>query len=403
MISTETTSYCTQYSVCEPKKSKSDCDSDECEWIAGEGQGMDGYCQYKTATESFPECYGDFQGNAYDKNTCTEGARGGQDRETSCMWVQSSEELCVKYKSDKPEPTPKPTPQPTKPAPPPPTAENGCPKNCGDGTCDENQQCKSCSEGRLLAKGKVDGVYFGKCVGQLNCKKREVLSGSLSGKPCKCLDKHCHYCQRGPNGDVCKRCRDNKYLLNGECVDSCPEGMTHSGTGGWGRVCAEPFTCKGGRVIGAATSTGCKCAKMGKDGMPSGRAPCHICEFEADQYGQKCTRCNGGTYLNKDTNTCDEDCGDQEGILSYRVGLYGGECRTPFTCTGKKDEQGNKCKCPNEVGKNDCEVCEWRLDDVSCLRCTNNRYLNKKTGKCGKKCPAGTTMQGTAKSGRECV
>ena len=78
-------------------------------------------------------------------------------------------------------------------------------------------------------------------------------------------------------------------LLEGACVESCPAGMTASGIGDFKRRCMEPFACANGRIQGQDVAFGCKCST---DDMTP--AACQMCEFRADEFGQHCTRCNGG-------------------------------------------------------------------------------------------------------------
>ena len=99
-----------------------------------------------------------------------------------------------------------------------------------------------------------------------------------------------------------------------------------------------------------AIAYGCKCAT---DEMAA--AACQNCEFRADEFGQHCTKCNGGKYLFN--NRCHDSC-NGTGLISYAPGNYGRECRAPFTCADRSDEDGNDCKCNRAVGKNDCAVCE---------------------------------------------
>jgi hypothetical protein len=78
-------------------------------------------------------------------------------------------------------------------------------------------------------------------------------------------------------------------LLEGACVESCPASMTASGIGDFKRRCMEPFACANGRIQGQDVAFGCKCST---DDMTP--AACQMCEFRADEFGQHCTRCNGG-------------------------------------------------------------------------------------------------------------
>ena len=108
-------------------------------------------------------------------------------------------------------------------------------------------------------------------------------------------------------------CRDGTYLLDGACVETCPTGMAMLGIGDFKRRCMAPFECQRGRIIGMDVGYGCKCAN---DDMTP--AACHFCSFRANEFGQHCTRCNGGKYLQAD-NRCHDNC-DGTGLIAYAPG-----------------------------------------------------------------------------------
>lgn len=269
-------------------------------------------------------------------------------------------------------PTDKPTPSPSVKPTPSPVAEptQSCPTNCGGGTCDSSGQCLSCGDPtRMLASGRVDGVYFGKCVLSLKCRARVIQTGSLKGNPCKCLDRqNCFYCSRTVDGDTCLRCQKGYYLHNDECIATCPSDLTSAGISLWGRRCLPPFSCSSGRIVTENYEFGCKCPNP--DNRPSA---CMQCDFEQGEFGQKCHRCKKDKYLNKETHTCEDDCSGLNNVVAYKVGSYGAMCTEPFTCTGKRVVLANgtitseKCKCPKEVGGNNCNSCAWELDGTTCL------------------------------------
>ena len=67
--------------------------------------------------------------------------------------------------------------------------------------------------------------------------------------------------------------------------------MSSSGINRFKRRCMSPFTCQSGRLlVEPSVNFGCKCATEGNAGI----AACHICEHRAGEYGQHCTKCNGG-------------------------------------------------------------------------------------------------------------
>merc|ERR1719272_1974752 len=227
----------------------------------------------------------------------------------------------------------------------------------------------------------------------------------MHSQGCRCVQAQCHWCSRNSDGDTCRVCRDGWYLLHGVCYESCPATMSSSGINLFKRRCMSPFTCQSGRLqVEPPVNFGCKCATEGNAEI----AACHSCEHRAGEYGQHCTKCNGGMYLHM--NRCDRrNCDGLNGLIRYAPGNYGRECRSPFTCTDRVDGLGNACKCSRAVGKNDCSSCDWtrwqyRASPVStagnvCTRCTNSKYLEN--GVCVDACQSGSPV-GTDRNGREC-
>ena len=264
-----------------------------------------------------------------------------------------------------------------------------CPRNCGassngGGTCRTNGRCLSCNANKVLQSGR--------CYSAIACKGRRIQSGSQVGSTCRCLDDHCHYCNRHAEGDTCRVCRDGWYLLNATCIESCPSGATSLGIGNFKRRCMEEFACAAGRIQGQSLAYGCKCAT---DDM--GPAACQNCEFRADEFGQHCTKCNGGKFLFN--HRCQDDCGGT-GLIAYAPGNYGRECRAPFTCTDRVDEAGDACKCARSVGRNGCSSCDYSTAGPVCSRCTNSKVLSN--GACVDSCVDGETAVGTGTDGLEC-
>ena len=248
-----------------------------------------------------------------------------------------------------------------------------------------------CPEGRFRVNGR--------CVRSLSCRARTIQSGSMTGEVCRCADRHCHYCTRAAAGDTCRRCRDAFYQLDNECVRSCPATMASSGISRWGRRCLTPFICQSGSIQDRDVSYGCKCPEEGNLAI----AACHRCEHRAGEYGQHCTKCNSGRFLfeNRCTRQDCEGLWESDGLVSYNPGNYGRQCRAPFLCTDRVDEDGAACKCPRAVGRNDCTACSYDADGVVCERCTNGKFL--RNGACVNACRSGETPTGSGADGRECV
>ena len=322
--------------------------------------------------------------------------------DSGCDDDQAKENCPTRCRSS-PSPTPSPTISPTTSAPSSSetttaSSESACHTSCGSvanggGACKaEGLTCTSCDTNLILVKGKYEDQYFGHCRVSYTCLALKITSPPvLKSRPCKCNNLKCHKCIRKPSGDKCVRCKAGWYLLNNNCFLDCPDTLTSAGISKWGRECLAPFTC--------LSRGGCKCPSPTNE--PSG---CFHCEFEKGQFGQKCTRCRNKKYLNKDTETCEDNCDSLEGLVSYLVGSYRGECRKPFTCEGGLDENSQLCKCSKEAGSANCLVCDWTLQGNVCTRCQKNKYLFN--GKCikGSQCPKETHMLlGTEAEGRECV
>lgn len=110
-----------------------------------------------------------------------------------------------------------------------------------------------------------------------------------SGVACSCPDScvTCTVILQGslPSSDVCELCGDSKFLLEGECLDSCPPGTDPVGEALFGRQCvprsttatttAVPVLCNGrSDTEGNACSCGFGCAQCR---VEDGDNPCTLC------------------------------------------------------------------------------------------------------------------------------
>jgi len=256
-----------------------------------------------------------------------------------------------------------------------------CPANCGvpekgGGACeltdDNKMACTRCNADKLL--------YRGRCLPRMFCKRGEVQSGRFRGEACQCSDDNCHHCVKNAEGDVCKQCKDGKFLLDGQCVDQCPAEMTSSGVSQWKKRCLDPHVCKGGR-IGHYNSDHkferdhdvryrCKCPNDDNSGVDR---KCVTCDFEAGGFGRPCLGCRGGALLYNgkchDVATCAEAGAPGDHIAYVPGGQYGQECRPPFSCSSGIDEAtGTPCKCPKAVRRK-CVSCDITDRDATCTEC----------------------------------
>ena len=78
-----------------------------------------------------------------------------------------------------------------------------------------------------------------------------VITTPTSSRSMQCVprENHCQTCRI----DSCVQCRDQHYLLDGECVESCPPGYNSIGVGNYNRICEEITTT--GAVVTTLTLT----------------------------------------------------------------------------------------------------------------------------------------------------
>ena len=141
--------------------------------------------------------------------------------------------------------------------------------------------------------------------------------------------------------------------------------MAQLGIGDFKRRCMAPFECQNGRIQGMEVGYGCKCAN--DDMTPSA---CQFCSFRANEFGQHCTRCLGGTYLHE--NRCIPSCDGIDGLVAYAPGNFGRECRAPFRCSEGDpgqyiDPEGNPCRCSRELRESGCGTCMWTAAGATCV------------------------------------
>jgi len=276
-----------------------------------------------------------------------------------------------------------------------------CDKSCAPGQCKADALdagCTACPSNRMLISGNSQKQYFGQCKPSRECRATKIQNSheTLNGKKCACETDHCHFCitklTDGAFTEVCRRCKDGWYRHDGGCVETCPSNLVGSGSRLIGRECIEPAVCKNGVTVG--TKKPCVCAFQGATKIQ--KAPCSTCDCQAGGICEVCHKCNSGKVLNPETSLCEDDCdAAPDGLITYLVGVNGGQCRAPFTCAAGKDEDGEKCKCKIS----NCVNCDWTSTGASCTRCTNAQYL--KNGECVAKSEC-ETPTGEDKEGREC-
>lgn len=111
----------------------------------------------------------------------------------------------------------------------------------------------------------------------------------LRGEPCKCGDG-CHTCRSSiKHGSRCVICKNSKYLLDGVCLDSCPDTHIPEGMGRFQRRCAEKQLSFVGLCVASIDFKGNKCECDGQ---------CHTCS-SGDRHSAStvCELCKNRHYL----------------------------------------------------------------------------------------------------------
>uniref|UniRef100_A0A672IBW9 C2H2-type domain-containing protein n=1 Tax=Salarias fasciatus TaxID=181472 RepID=A0A672IBW9_SALFA len=156
--------------------------------------------------------------------------------------------------------------------------------------------CSGCREDR-----RPDGS--GHCVPPpAACSPRQYAERDGGCRPCH---KHCHGC-RGPGRSQCLSCGPRHLLLNGTCMDGCPEGYYEDG-----RRCRA-----------------CHAACQSCVGEHSHQ--CLVCAAHFFREGKECVEsCQHGHYgdaASRACERCDPSCGEclgggEDGCLSCSPGL----------------------------------------------------------------------------------
>ncbi|KAI2661407.1 Proprotein convertase subtilisin/kexin type 5 [Labeo rohita] len=249
-----------------------------------------------------------------------------------------------------------------------------CSSSCSKCTGPESTDCISCPITRLFDNGT--------CV--LSCG-----SGKFE------RDGQCHHCHHtclectdtGP--DKCSCCSKDRfgverYLFEGECRESCPEGYSHSSKG----TCDPcPLNCT------VCTSTGhclhCTPFYYPKDGTCSKlklKSSCHkICpeRMFQDKLSMVCARCDDHceTCDASECYLCDEGYFLSDGtcVETCKEGFYGDMKQECEPCH-------HTCRSCGGPDHNDCDSCEddMFLDKGQCISiskisCPDGKFLNSQS------------------------
>eukprot|EP00049_Salpingoeca_infusionum_P014494 m.271699 g.271699 ORF g.271699 m.271699 type:complete len:312 (+) comp15683_c18_seq4:1738-2673(+) len=104
-------------------------------------------------------------------------------------------------------------------------------------TCNADQsECIICSGAKYL----LDGICVDECP---SSSYNAIGSGNFHRRcvsPYACAIDGCHRCDAVTK--QCTTCRDEKFLLDGQCVESCPLELVEQGSGTFAKTC-EPYVC----------------------------------------------------------------------------------------------------------------------------------------------------------------
>jgi len=144
-------------------------------------------------------------------------------------------------------------------------------------------------------------LYGGAC--QTVCPPNTIAAGTgrygrecvtpLPGQTCVPRAQGCQSCTS--DRTACVQCRDSRYLHQGSCVESCPEGTIENGLGQFNRLCRPP---------------GATCIPR--------RDNCHFCDSEL----RFCTKCRNQHFLH--LGACVETC--PSNTRARGTGFYNREC-----------------------------------------------------------------------------
>jgi len=225
--------------------------------------------------------------------------------------------------------------------------------------------CLACEAGRFSVAGK--------CPKTMRCQ-----GGKLEGNdtPCSCGAKTCHACTVSQDESTpprCLTCKKSTYYHEGQCLDSCPEGLAHVGklTSQYGRSCQSAHTC----VKGVVTTEGHP--RQGKSCRCHSR-DCLDCEFHADTAGvnASCTRCTNKLFHQE--GECVEACPSH--LTHHGLKKAGRSCVAPFSCS-VADQKAGACHCHKT-----CKGCVWEAANTpkvhSCAACRSKKKQPGADGHC---------------------
>lgn len=215
---------------------------------------------------------------------------------------------------------------------------------------------QSCPLGSTPAGG---GRYNRRCEGIRNDGGEENPPGS-----CASMAGHCHRCS--DDGAACSQCRDQHYLHEGSCLESCPIGFDGLGIGHFSRRCTATAPITGGTAA---------CTAMADH--------CHECSADRSQ----CEKCRDMHYLHQ--GRCTDSC--PVGTTFVGSGNFNRRCAAIV------DPEVPGAGCTPLL--NHCHECSEDL--ASCSMCRDSHYLLP-GGHCVEQCPDSLIPEGRGRFRRRC-
>uniref|UniRef100_A0AAY4DIR2 P/Homo B domain-containing protein n=1 Tax=Denticeps clupeoides TaxID=299321 RepID=A0AAY4DIR2_9TELE len=255
------------------------------------------------------------------------------------------------------------------------------------------RNCSSCEGGHTLQDGM--------CVISTDCKDGEYQD---TQRKCHSCDITCQKC-RGPKNGDCIDCPSSRFLDDGQCVMKCPLGKFQANS--QCHLCDH--TCAECVDRGPANCTSCDTDKFGLDrylleGQCVDACPeahfhtqqktCEACPEHCQQCNSAthCLTCSPSYYPNQGVcvrQECGEGEPDYDGCMSCEEG-----CKKCAHFCGVRFEDGCYKNCPAKTYSVEadmtCVSCDQdcvSCDEHECYWCESDLFLSD--GKCVLECPEG--------------
>jgi len=261
-----------------------------------------GHCQYCSTDSTGESCKSCRDGFYNHEGTCLETCPDGTapEQRTSLFGRDCLSLAPTSSPSTTPSMSPSTSSPSTTPSSPP--TPSPTPLPCVDTDCEECSEqgnvCHTCKNSKFLFTGKCIDICPSDTrsmgdeeLGRACEKEYTCVDGirSDNDKTCTCSSEDsCVSCEKRRQGfdDVCLKCTDKKFIVDGACADKCKDASFPAESDASGLFCkAEEFSCIDGTIAedGALTDERCGCPiEIGGDACPvctinRGSATCAVC------------------------------------------------------------------------------------------------------------------------------